>query len=79
MALARPQHSTRVFRRGEPADSRTASAILMTYYDDGAGAEALKNLRTEIDVGIRELDAGLGEELDLEEFLRELNEEHRAD
>ena len=27
--------------------------------------EALKNLRAEIEAGIRELDAGLGEELDL--------------
>jgi len=38
--------------------------------------EALKNLRTEIDVGIRELEASLGEELDVEALLRELNEEH---
>jgi len=38
--------------------------------------EALTQLRAEIDVGIRELDAGLGEELDIEEFLGQLHEEH---
>ncbi len=38
--------------------------------------ETLKNLRAEIEVGIRELDAGLGEALDVEELLRQLHEEH---
>lgn len=38
--------------------------------------ETLKNLRAEIEVGIGELDAGLGEELDVEELLRQLHEEH---
>ena len=37
--------------------------------------ETLKNLRTEIEAGIRELDAGLGEELDLEQFLEQLRDE----
>jgi hypothetical protein len=38
--------------------------------------EALATLRAELQVGIDQLDAGLGEELDLEEMLRELHEEH---
>jgi hypothetical protein len=38
--------------------------------------ESLTQLRAEIDVGIRELDAGLGEELDVEGFLDQLHEEH---
>jgi hypothetical protein len=38
--------------------------------------ETLKNLRAEIEFGVRELDAGLGEELDVEELLRQLHEEH---
>ena len=40
--------------------------------------ETLKNLRGEIEAGIRELDAGLGEELDIEELLRQLHDEHAA-
>lgn len=40
--------------------------------------ETLKNLRAEIEVGIRELDAGLGEELDIEGLLRQLHDEHAA-
>jgi hypothetical protein len=36
----------------------------------------LELLRAEVDAGIRELDAGLGEELDVEELIRELHEEH---
>ncbi len=38
--------------------------------------EMLTQLRAEIDVGIRELDAGLGEELDIEEFVEQLHDEH---
>jgi len=37
---------------------------------------ALAELRAEIDVGIRELDAGLGRELDIEELLNQLHAEH---
>jgi hypothetical protein len=40
--------------------------------------ETLKNLRSEIDLGIRELEAGLGEELDIDELLRQLHNEHAA-
>ena len=32
--------------------------------------------RAEIDVGLRELDAGLGEELDIELLIREARDEH---
>ncbi len=35
--------------------------------------ETLKNLRSEIDVGIRELEAGLGEALDIDALLRQLH------
>ncbi len=38
--------------------------------------EALKNLRAEIELGVRELDAGLGEALDVEELLRQIHREH---
>jgi hypothetical protein len=38
--------------------------------------EMLTQLRAEIDLGIRELDAGLGEELDIEEFIEQLHDEH---
>jgi hypothetical protein len=38
--------------------------------------EALTQLRADIDAGIRELDAGLGEELNLGELLDQLHEEH---
>jgi hypothetical protein len=38
--------------------------------------EMLTQLRAEIDVGIRELDAGLGEELDMEKLIDELHVEH---
>ena len=38
--------------------------------------ETLNNLRAEIEVGIGELEAGLGEQLDVEELLRQLHEEH---
>jgi len=38
--------------------------------------EQLNELRAAIEVGVRELDAGLGEELDIEELIGELNDEH---
>jgi uncharacterized protein (UPF0335 family) len=38
--------------------------------------ERLNELRAAIEVGVRELDAGLGEELDIEELIGELNDEH---
>jgi Arc/MetJ-type ribon-helix-helix transcriptional regulator len=38
--------------------------------------EKLRRLRTEIDKGIRSLDAGEGEPLDVEDFLRRKNERH---
>jgi hypothetical protein len=38
--------------------------------------EALTLLRAEVDIGIRELDAGLGEPLDLEELLRRARTKH---
>ena len=38
--------------------------------------ETLEQLRTEVEVGIRELDAGLGEELDIEDVIRQAHAEH---
>lgn len=38
--------------------------------------DALTALRNEIDIGIRELDAGKGEPLDIEEVIRRAREEH---
>jgi len=38
--------------------------------------EQLNELRAAVEVGIRELDAGLGEELDIEALIGELNNEH---
>jgi Arc/MetJ-type ribon-helix-helix transcriptional regulator len=38
--------------------------------------DALEALRAEIDIGIKELDAGLGRELDFDEFLRRARAEH---
>lgn len=38
--------------------------------------EALEHLRTEIEAGLRELDGGLGEEIDIEEIIRQAHEEH---
>ena len=37
---------------------------------------ALEELRAEIQIGLDEANAGLTEELDVEQFLKELNEEH---
>jgi hypothetical protein len=38
--------------------------------------EKLRRLRAEIDKGIRSLDAGEGKPLNVENFLRQLNERH---
>ena len=38
--------------------------------------EKLQWLRSEIDKGVRSLDAGKGRELDIDEFLREIHREH---
>jgi hypothetical protein len=38
--------------------------------------ETLTQLRVEIDVGVKELDAGLGEELDVDGLLDQLHAEH---
>jgi hypothetical protein len=40
--------------------------------------ESLKALRAEIQIGIDELDAGLGEELVIESMIRRLNAEHSS-
>jgi hypothetical protein len=38
--------------------------------------EKLRQLRAEVDKGIRSLDAGMSEPLDVEDFLRRKNERH---
>lgn len=38
--------------------------------------ESLAELRAEIEIGLRELDAGLGEELDIEDLIRQARSEH---
>jgi hypothetical protein len=38
--------------------------------------ERLRQLRAEIDKGIRQLDAGEGRPLDIEAFLQEMNDNH---
>ena len=38
----------------------------------------LEELRAEIKIGVRELDAGLGRELDIDELLKSLHAEHAA-
>jgi hypothetical protein len=38
--------------------------------------DTLDELRTEIEVGIRELDAGMGKELDVEDVIRQARNEH---
>lgn len=40
--------------------------------------DTLTQLRKEIEAGIQELDAGLGEELDIEELLKQARAEHGA-
>jgi hypothetical protein len=38
--------------------------------------DALADLRAEIEIGLRELDAGLGEDLDIEDLTREARDEY---
>jgi hypothetical protein len=38
--------------------------------------DALAELRAEIEIGLRELDAGLGEDLDVEGLIREARDEY---
>jgi hypothetical protein len=38
----------------------------------------LQELKVEIELGIRELDAGLGEEVDMDELLRDIHVEHAS-
>ena len=38
--------------------------------------DALSELRAEIEIGLMELDAGLGEELDIEDLIREARDEY---
>ena len=38
--------------------------------------ESLAQLRAEIEIGLRELDAGLGEELDIEDLIHQARAEH---
>ncbi len=38
--------------------------------------ESLAELRAEVEIGIRELDAGLGEEIDIEDVVRLARAEH---
>lgn len=41
--------------------------------------EALARLRAEVEIGIRQLDAGEGRELDIESFLVDMHAKHRQD
>lgn len=38
--------------------------------------DSLAKLRTEIEARVRELDAGLGEELDIEDIIKQARDEH---
>lgn len=38
--------------------------------------DTLADLRSEIEAGVRELDAGMGRELDIEDVIRQAREEH---
>ena len=38
--------------------------------------DALAELQVDVEVGLRELDAGLGEELDIEDVIRQARDEH---
>jgi hypothetical protein len=40
--------------------------------------DTLAELRSELDIGIRELDAGLGEPLDIEDLIAQARKEHAA-
>jgi len=41
--------------------------------------DTLAKLRSEIEAGVRELDAGLGEELDIEDIIKQARDEHARD
>jgi Arc/MetJ-type ribon-helix-helix transcriptional regulator len=41
--------------------------------------DTLAKLRAEIEIGLRQLDEGKGEELDLEEFLGQVRKDHGSD
>jgi hypothetical protein len=40
------------------------------------GIDTLAKLRAEIEAGVRELDAGMGEELDIEDIIKQARDEH---
>jgi hypothetical protein len=41
--------------------------------------DTLAKLRAEVEVGLRQLDEGQGEELDLDDFLRQVRKDHGGD
>jgi hypothetical protein len=53
------------------ADQDRIARELIDYLDK------LSALRSDIEVGIRQLDAGEGRELDIDSFLQEMNAQHR--
>jgi hypothetical protein len=53
-----------------PADQEQIGQRLLSH------VEKLRHLRAEIDKGIKSLDAGEGEPLDVESFISQLNERH---
>jgi hypothetical protein len=52
------------------ADQETIGRGLLSH------VEKLRQLRVEIDKGVRSLDAGEGKELDIEEFIQQANQRH---
>ena len=60
----------------------TKAAALPEAAQEQLGRELLERidtsakLRIEIEAGVRELDAGLGEELDIEDIIRQARDEH---
>ena len=60
----------------------TKAAALPEAAQEQLGRELLERidtfarLRTEIETGVRELDSGLGEELDIEDIIRQTRDEH---
>lgn len=55
------------------ADQDRIAHELIDYLDK------LKALRAEVQIGIRQLDAGEGKELDIEDVIRQAREEHGRD
>ena len=41
--------------------------------------DKLNALRADLEIGIRQLDAGEGSELDIDDFLRKMNAQHRKE